>query len=225
MCEEVIQRDPEFAGGYTGLAYTLCLALGHNFSESPVEDLAKATMVAERAIALDDNFGPSNTVFAYIQLIKRDYDQAIWFGERAIRIQPSDAFTHGWLGYLLVWAGMPERSRDELDQAIRLDPLHPTYRLWRGFAAYELRDYRGAVEFINEANKLGYAEYHYTMSFKTAAYSRLGEAPLAQAGAKQILELYPDFTVSSWGEILFRYKDRDAFLHLTDALVEAGIGR
>ena len=199
--------------------------MGHNFSESADEDLAKATLLAERAIALDDSFGPSNTVFAYTHLIKRNYDQAIWFGERAIRIQPSDAFSHGWLGFLLVWAGMPERSRDELDQAIRLDPLHPTYHLWRGFAAYELREYEDTIEFITEANKLGYAEYHYTLSFKTAAYSRLGDGTLAQEGGKQILELYPDFTVSTWGKSLFRYKDQDAFLHLTDALVEAGIGR
>lgn len=225
MCEEVIQRDPEFAGGYAGLAYTLCLAVGHNFSESSVDDLAKATLVSERAIALDDSFGPSNTVFAYIHLIKRNYDQAIWFGERAIRIQPSDAFTHGWLGYLLVWAGMPERGRDELDQAIRLDPLHPTYLLWRGFVAYELRDYADTIRLITEANKLGYADYHYTLSFKTAAYSRLGDDAHARAGARQILEMYPGFTISTWGKALFRYKEPEEFQHLTDALVAAGINK
>ncbi len=56
LLERVIELDPNFAGGYAGLALTYASVVRTGRSASPKEDIERTFALAQKAVATDDIF-------------------------------------------------------------------------------------------------------------------------------------------------------------------------
>jgi serine/threonine-protein kinase len=118
-----IQRDPNYAIAYAGLAD--CYILQSIYNESPPSKaLPLAAAAADRAIALDDELAEAHTSRAYYLMnFDSDLTAAAREFERAIVLNPSYATAHQWYSRLLVTTGQYNDAVREIRRAEMLDPL------------------------------------------------------------------------------------------------------
>ncbi len=130
LFEKAIERDPNFAGAYAGIAWTYSQDA---YMRSTDKDREFALRTAQQAVALDNR-----NAFAYIALGQAHASNAqiavaISDYEEAIRINPSYALARSLLGSCLSRSGKAEEAIPHLEFAIRLSPSDP------GIAAFYAR--------------------------------------------------------------------------------------
>ena len=142
-------------------------------------------------------------------------------GQRAVDIAPNGAEFHAMLGYILSYAGMPDKGIVHANQAIRLDPFpqiwyHATLGrcyLLKGQYDKSLEEYRKALK-ISPDNVLA-------LGGIIAVYSLLGREEEAHREAKKLLELVPGWNVAFLNFSPFKnQEDKNLFI---DAWLKAGI--
>ena len=118
-----IQRDPNYALAYAGLAD--CYILQSIYNESPpAKALPLAAAAAGRAIAIDDELAEAHTSRAYYLMnFDSDLTAAAREFDRAIVLNPSYATAHQWYSRLLVTTGRYNEAIREIRRAETLDPL------------------------------------------------------------------------------------------------------
>ena len=90
MFEKAIALDPQYAEAYARLGWTYCLEWGLRWSQDP-HTLEQALAMAQQAVALDDSLPGAHALLGIVYAQKRQYDQAIAEGERAIALDPNNA--------------------------------------------------------------------------------------------------------------------------------------
>ena len=94
--QQSIERDPNFALGYVGLADSYTGLAFYNFA-APHEAMPKAKESAIKALTLDDTLAEAHTTLAHI-LINYDWNWAAAEKEfkRSIELKPDYARAHQW---------------------------------------------------------------------------------------------------------------------------------
>lgn len=143
--EEAIERDPEYALAYAGLADSHTL-LGYYSILSPNETFPEARRAAERALEIDDNLAEAHCSLAF-GLLLYDWD---WAGaerefRRTLELNPGYATAHHWYAEHLTWAGRWDEAIRQAAIALRLDPVSPIINVLVGWVYYYARRYDEAV--------------------------------------------------------------------------------
>jgi tetratricopeptide (TPR) repeat protein len=108
---------------------------------------ARALALAERAIALDPARGDPVAFRAYIEyLAYAPLEKVRADFERAIAMRPSEADVAGWHALMLLREGEIERSLQESQRALELDPLSSARHLTLALAALGARRYDRAAD-------------------------------------------------------------------------------
>lgn len=120
---QAIQRDPNYALAYAGLADSFVLASFLSMA-SPAESYGKARMAATRALEIDNNLAEAHATLALI-LIWYEWDWPAGEAEfkRAIELSPNYAMAHQGYGRALAMVGRFDESLAEMKRAQELDPL------------------------------------------------------------------------------------------------------
>ncbi len=123
--DQAIEKDPNFALAYTGLADSYQL-LAEYSAAAPHEAFPKAKAAVKKALEIDDQSAEAHTALAYSQAFY-DWD---WTGaeksfKRAIELNTNYATAHQWYAEFLVAMGRFEESRAEFERALELDPVSP----------------------------------------------------------------------------------------------------
>jgi len=125
-----IEIDPNFAGGYRGLAWTLVIAVSLFQLYGQAEAFLAAETNARRAVALDGADAEAHACLSGTLLQGyADYHGARAAAERALAINPNLASAHGELGRTLIFAGSPKEGLASVEMSIRLDPRDPLLAL------------------------------------------------------------------------------------------------
>ena len=140
---QAIQKDPNYALAYAGLAETYLT--GDNLDPKVSVPLARAA--AAKALALDDTVSDAHVATAQLKYIE-DWD---WNGaerefKRAIELNPGDTLAHHLYSHLLLTMGRNEESLKESELYVRLDPLMPAAYDHMGFQYLSMGQYEAAVE-------------------------------------------------------------------------------
>lgn len=199
MFEQVIEMDPEFAGGYAGVSSMLGFGslFGHSDSSEAID---RATEMARKAIELDETFGWSYTALGMALLQRGQYDEAIAAAEEAIARQPNDADAHAYLGLLMALAGRPNDGIEAVDQAIRLNPqfVNGPYLNMRGQILMLAGDYEESARAI-EQNLLRNGPFAPpAMCSAAASYTALGRTDEAARMVGQLTAKNPEFRLGTW---------------------------
>jgi uncharacterized protein (TIGR02996 family) len=141
-----IQKDPNYALAYAGLADTYGVMSDHDVSY-PAEAYPKAKAAALKALEIDDTLAEAHAALGRIEW-GYDWDAAAAEKEflRAIQLNPSDSTAHQWYSDLLSEQGRVEEGIQEAKRALDLDPLSVAMPLKLGDAYYFAHRYDEAIE-------------------------------------------------------------------------------
>ncbi|MGH9930112.1 MAG: protein kinase domain-containing protein [Pyrinomonadaceae bacterium] len=144
--QEAIDKDPNYALAYTGLADCYTLRSDYGFLD-PGEGYALAKGWATLALKYDNTLAEAHTSLASIKAVTEwDWQGAEDEYRRAIELNPNYATAHHWYAVQLLLMGKVDQALLEIKKAQQLDPL--SLGINKDFAVVHLfaRDYDKALE-------------------------------------------------------------------------------
>ncbi len=193
--EKAIEVDPGYALAYALLAWTHWLDAQNGWSENPELSFGRASVLAEKARALDDALPDVYALQGAIHLFKREYDEAIEAGEKAVAFNPNHATNVALLALFLHNAGRPEEAIGMYKTAMRLSPYYSAWFLEDLAFTYLDAEQPGAARVACEkfldrkpsamhaaVSHLGRALAYHALSQDHAARAEVAKALEADAG-------------------------------------------
>jgi len=121
--QQAIDKDPNYALAYTGLADTYALIAV--YTNEPARDvMPKAKEAALKALALDDNLAEAHASLGQItEYYDYDFVTAEREFHRAIELNPNYASAHQWLAEHLCALRRNDEGLAEIRRALELDPM------------------------------------------------------------------------------------------------------
>jgi serine/threonine protein kinase/tetratricopeptide (TPR) repeat protein len=133
--QQAIDRDPNFALAYSGLADTYALLGGPEAGGDmpPNEMLPKAKAAALKALEIDETLAEPHVSLAHTKYFyDRDFSGAEREFKRAIELNPNYSVAHHWYAIYLLVVGRQRDSLAEIKRAHELDPLSLSINTWLG---------------------------------------------------------------------------------------------
>lgn len=122
LVAQALERDPDLVMAWYVTAAAHYQRVFHQWSDTPVDDLAAFHRAAARGTTLDPHDSSSQEIFGFSRMIDGRYDEAIEHLERAVELNPSNAQAYSELGQALAHAGRPDEGIAQLEEALRLAP-------------------------------------------------------------------------------------------------------
>ena len=223
MFEQVIDMDPEFAGGYAGVSAMMSFGaiFGHQQDPAIVE---QALAMAQKAISVDEYFGWSYTAKAMTLLSQGHHDEAIEAALKSITLQPNDADARAYLGFILGFDGRYAENIDSINQAIKLNPqfVFGPYLNMRAMTQCFAGDYAGALESFEENRRRGGPVGPPVLALCAAAAIGLDSPEEANRYVEQLQQGFPNFDLATWNmpKLIREQATRDRVMQL---IHEAGV--
>jgi adenylate cyclase len=151
--QEAIEREPEFALAYSGIADSYIVLVDHGYIARS-EGYAKAKSAAIKALELDDTLAEAHTSLANTLAYQWDWIRAEEELAKALRSNPNYATAHHWYSILLAYLGRLDEAIGELKIAEELDPLSPMIRSYGGLVYLAVRQYDMAMKELDTALEL-----------------------------------------------------------------------
>ena len=187
--ERAYEADPNYGLAY---AWRVCAS-----SWLPGFDLDKSVKTIQKAIELDQNEAETHRIMGSIQMYRGNFEAAEYHHQRAMELNPSDAYIKARSAAFYTFKGEPAHALKLIEAAVSQDPYLPVYCIEeRGIALFALHRLEEALSAL------------YAMPFQTFR-SRCYEAACRgsmedQIGAKQAitkaLQIHPTLTVSEFGQ-------------------------
>jgi tetratricopeptide (TPR) repeat protein len=147
--EAAIQRNPDYAAAYAGLADSYS-SLGL-WGLSGQEALRKARAAADKAISIRESLAEGHASRAFLAMgYESDSITAEREFKRALELDPGYAVAHHRYGYFLMLRGRWDEAGAEIQKAHELDPLSMIINANIGFRLYMMRQYDAAIEHWNK---------------------------------------------------------------------------
>jgi adenylate cyclase len=175
--------------------------------------------LATRAVVLDDQEVVCHTALSYVQVCRRQYDEAEFHARKALALNPNRPNVLAALASVLARAGQPDAAVTLIAEAMRLDPHHPTW-YWTelGGAHFTARRYAEAIVAIRHRPNLQF----YWQAYLAACYANLGEVEAMGAATAEVMRLRPDFSLTAFASHE-SYKLTADIDHLLEGLRKAGL--
>ena len=217
MLERAVGLDPQFALAQSYLAFVRCAVDGYAAASRATLDAAFA--MAAQAIDRDPQESRCHRMLALVCVYRRELATAQRHLDRALQLNPNDADAMQQMGYVLTLRGKPEDALAWMERSRRLNPFHPTwYNSGLGTTLYSLGRYADAAETFRRLPNPG----PWSHARLAACYAQLGEEGKAKALVDAVLQVRPDFSISTFltrDVLLERAEDRE---HLREGLIKAG---
>jgi adenylate cyclase len=145
--QQSIERDPNFALGYVGLADSYIALTFYNFA-APHETMPKAKESAIKALALDNTLAEAHASLAHV-LVNYDWNWSTAEKEfkRSIELKPDYATAHEWYAiHYLTATGRLEEALQEMKRALELDPASLVMNTFMGATLYYAGRYDEAID-------------------------------------------------------------------------------
>ena len=151
--ERATKEDPNYALAYAGLADCYGIIGAAIVGTVPANEVApKAEAAARRALELDPTLAEAQTSLATVMLnYKWDWQGAESGFKKAIQLDPAYATAHQRYSLYLIAMGRTNESIQEIQQALKLDPLSVSMNFSEGWRLYMARDFDGAMKQLKSA--------------------------------------------------------------------------
>ncbi|HEX8817923.1 MAG TPA: protein kinase [Terriglobales bacterium] len=126
MLEQATTMDPTYAPAFEALG--LRYYYDSDYSNGGDEAFQKSDKACERAIALDPNRLTAAGQLVVNRVERAELTKAYESAQEQVKSRPESARVHFTLSYVLRYAGMQERSAQECDAALALDPANYQFR-------------------------------------------------------------------------------------------------
>jgi tetratricopeptide (TPR) repeat protein len=219
--EQAVERNPDYSLGWSRLGFAFIESQKYNIDPPP--DWAERALEAiRRAIDLD----PANPDAYYARAIlsqMRSEDRSVFRtnAERAIALNPNDAFILADLGTWMAYSGEWEKGKAWVGRAMLLNPMHQSWWhwIWQLHAFLE-GDYAASLDYAQQVNLPG----NYMVQAAVAAAEALdGREAAARDTLGHVLELKPDYAADPRQPFRDRGMEPALVEGLMDGLRAAGL--
>ena len=201
--QQAIDRDPNYAPAYAGLASAYALMPSYN-SINMKESYTKATTAAHHALELDDTLAEAHAALGMVGL-----NWAPAWGEagaelrRALELNPNSATAHHWFAFYLLFVNRDSEAVSEMERARQLDPLSMIVNADEGHFLYQARRYQEARTRLEQAIELGpeFAQPHETLALVDLETGHVSDA-LKEARTSLALDASDPATMGVAGYVL-----------------------
>jgi adenylate cyclase len=223
LFRRVIELDPNFAGGYAGLAFNLAVQVRFQYSDDPAGDLEAAFENARKAVELDPRFAWGHIALGGAHIAEGDQDAAVAAVRQALALEPNGYEANLFAGFYLQFAGEPKEAVERLLLANRLSPVVTVRDLaFLSLARFMNGDYEEAARVQDERERRFGVSGVNERVVRAATYTLLGRHDEATESAKRIIENHPKFNLSQW-RFLKGWKRSEDRERLYDAAKRAGV--
>jgi len=180
--QQALDKDPNFALAYAGLAGAYALSSAGGGVVPPRYSMPRAEAAAMRALEIDDSLGEAHLALAIVRTFY-DWD---WAGggqefQRAIELNPEDAEAHHLYSHYFLFLGRTAESLRESRRALELDPLSPDLTFHLAWHYHFMRQDDLALEQARKALEL---DPNSSQAHLQLAYAYEGKGMLSQAIAE-----------------------------------------
>ena len=144
--QQAIDRDPNYAMAYSGLADTYALKTVYS-SDPPRELMPRAKAAATKALELDPALAEAHASLGQIvEYYDYDFVTAEKSLRRAVELNPNYPSAHLWLSELLTAQGRFDEALVEIRRALDLDPMSTIINKIHADILMDSRRYDEAIE-------------------------------------------------------------------------------
>ena len=148
--KQAIQRDPNYALAYAGLADTYAV-LGVFGMRAPHDVFPLARAAVDQALLIDPELAAAHAALGHIQMVyERDWDGAARAYERALQLDPLLASAHHRRALLYAMQGDTERALQAAERAQQIEPLWLSPRAAAGNFLYYARRYDDSMSVLEQ---------------------------------------------------------------------------
>jgi Tfp pilus assembly protein PilF len=151
---QAIERDPQFAAAYAGLADALDVLVQYG-SMPPRTGMEEARAAAQHALVLDSHLAEGYVALAAIsEAYDWNFKKAEGEYRRAIELNPQLPAAHAWYGMFLRDQGRVKEGLAELRRAEQLEPMSVLATINLSYALHMAGDNDAAVEMARRTEEL-----------------------------------------------------------------------
>jgi serine/threonine-protein kinase len=189
---QAIEKDPNFALAYAGLADTYSLLCGPEAGGDlpPNEALPKAKAAALNALQIDESLAEPHVSLGHVKYYyDRDWAGAEREFKRAIELNPHYATAHQWYAIYLSVIGREAEAIAEVKRAQELDPLSLSINVWFVRIVYEYSgQFDQAQDHLRKTLEIdpNFIQTHYRLG---AVYEETGRYAEAITEIRQVMKL------------------------------------
>lgn len=194
--QRAIEFDPTYARAYSGMAFSLAQSFFRSRTDTPIENLDRALVLAEKGVTLGYDIPQTHWALGYVYLMRREYENAEKAVTKAISIAPNYADGFALLALINNALGKPKEAIEFINKAMRLNPFYSyDYPYNLGRAYYTLGRYKLAVELLENAHARNENALSVNLVLATS-YVRAGRVADAEWLVEQIKIQNPEATLS-----------------------------
>ncbi len=182
LLERAIALDADYAAAHAWLAEAYWVEWWAGWTADDVCSYETSARHATQAVALDDTDGRAHIQVGQIHLYRRRYDDMRLSFDKAQSLNPNDPDAMMSRAFGSVYVGEPERALEQIDEAIRIDPLGH-YGYIRGLASYGMRNYEDALA----AFKTVRGEAQGVQAWLAACYGQIGNREDAKGASAEFV--------------------------------------
>ncbi len=153
LFQVAIEKDPNYAPAYAGLADTYDLLGGGRYLP-PSEARPMAKSAAEKALQLDESLAEAHTALASLLYDDAELPAAEREFKRALELNPGYATAHHWYAWYLSAVGKHDEAIQHMRIALEREPFSLIIRTNAGFMQYLAGNYDKAIEQCKAARDL-----------------------------------------------------------------------
>jgi len=222
LCERALEIDPNNVRALSILAERYATRLTGMQSTAPDVDRRQAEEFASRALAADPNSYHAHHAKARSLVAQKRAEQAIVEAEHSLRLNPSFIPTYLDFCQANLALGLPEKTIEYADRAMRLSPPDPylyVFYAQEGLAYIMLRQDDRAVACLRRA-VANNPKFPSPVAYLAASLALTGQDAKARETLKQYLSLpgTKTRTITSWRAMA--YSDSPTYLAFRERIHE-----
>ena len=195
MFEKAIALDPDGPHAYLGLASFHIRMIRQGLSDVPADSLDQVSELTRKALMLAGPSSSSHRALGFVCLQKRQFGQAKTHFERAVALNPNDAYLLADVANFWCHLGRAKEAIEITKKAMRLNPNYPDwYSISLAFALFTETRYDEALLVLEKTLA------PQSRRLLSAAYAHAGRLEQASAAAKEYLAVNPHFSINRWAE-------------------------
>jgi serine/threonine-protein kinase len=149
--QEVIELDPDFALGHSGLADATMLLPEYVVGLDPRRTRDDSEASAKRALELDPDLPEALTSMGWNRLIHYyDWEEAESLLRRALEVQSNNTNALHWLSHVLSWQGRHEEALALARRAVEVDPHSGLMAMNMSYMHMDSGDLDAAIELARQ---------------------------------------------------------------------------
>jgi DNA-binding winged helix-turn-helix (wHTH) protein/TolB-like protein/Tfp pilus assembly protein PilF len=197
---QAIERDPNFARAYAGLALSYAADFRNHWTEDGEKALRQAQEMAQTGAQIDQDIAEVHWVLGYVAAQYRQHETAMAHLKRALEVDHSYADAYALMGGVNTYLGRPELSIGQLRKALHLNQnAGYLYYLLLGRAYYFMGRYEQALINLRESLSRNPTNLETHIYLLTTAVAQQ-DTDTADWEVEEIRMIEPSFKVNTWLE-------------------------